>query len=54
MNNEGLPITTEWEDGYDAGMEDAANGVPNFRPYRNPYNDWKRGYNDAFNAYVKA
>lgn len=52
IHNEGLPITPEWESGYDAGMQDAADNVINYRPYRQPDSDWQRGYNDAYAAYT--
>jgi hypothetical protein len=50
VHNLGLPVTAEWEDGHAAGMQDAADGALNFRPYRNAGDDWQRGYNDAYDT----
>ena len=47
-HNYGLPITQDWENGYESGMQDAADMNPDFRPYVNPNTDWRRGYNDAY------
>lgn len=48
IHNEGRPVTPEWEQGYAAGMQDGADSVLCYRPYRNPDSDWQRGYNDAY------
>lgn len=51
IHNAGLPISDEWEKGYDDAAQDAADSV-DVRAYAVENTDYRRGYSDFVRSYT--